>query len=65
MPTAGILAARDGTITVVKAGKEFEIIAQNEMGEKIAASPIVANGTLYLRTYETLFAIRSNEQAAR
>jgi outer membrane protein assembly factor BamB len=59
------ITARDGTITVVKAGKEFEILAQNAMGEKIAASPIVANGTLYLRTYETLFAIRSNEQAAR
>jgi len=59
------LAARDGTITVVKAGKEFQILSQNPMGEKIAASPIVANGTLYLRTYDSLFAIRSNEQAAR
>jgi outer membrane protein assembly factor BamB len=59
------LIARDGTVTVVRAGKEFEVVAQNKMGEEIAASPIVANGTLYLRSFDALYAIRGNEQAAR
>jgi outer membrane protein assembly factor BamB len=58
------ITARDGTITVVKAGKEFEKLATNTMGEEIAASPIVSNGTLYVRSFNALYAIRSSEQAA-
>jgi outer membrane protein assembly factor BamB len=59
------LTARDGTISVVKAGKEFQIVAQNKMGEEISASPVVANGTIYLRSFDALYAIRGSEQAAR
>ena len=51
------LTSRDGVITVVKAGREFKIVASNSMGEVIAASPAIANGTLYLRTYQALYAI--------
>ncbi|MCH2210097.1 MAG: PQQ-like beta-propeller repeat protein [Fuerstiella sp.] len=52
------LTARDGKITVVKAGRKFEIAAQNEIGEDMSASPVIANGTIYLRTFEALWAIR-------
>jgi outer membrane protein assembly factor BamB len=52
------LCAKDGMVTVVKAGRDFEIIAQNKMDEPITASPAVANGTLYLRTYAALYAIQ-------
>ncbi len=58
------ITARDGTITVIKAGKTFERLAENKMGEDISASPIVANGTLYLRTFDHLYAIRDMEQTA-
>lgn len=51
------LTSRDGVITVVKAGREFEIVASNAMDEVIAASPAIANGTLYLRSYQALYAI--------
>lgn len=52
--------AKDGVCTVVKAGREFEVIASNDMnGEPITASPVVANGTLYIRTYDALYAIRN------
>ena len=52
--------AKDGVCTVVKAGRDFEIVASNEMnGEPITASPVVANGTLYIRTYDALYAIRN------
>jgi outer membrane protein assembly factor BamB len=51
--------AKDGVCTVVKAGRQFEIVASNEMaGEPITASPIAANGTLYIRTYAAVYAIR-------
>ena len=50
---------KDGVCTVVKAGRQFEIVATNEMdGEPITASPVVSNGVLYIRTYDALYAIR-------
>ena len=52
------LAARDGRVTVVKAGRKFEIVAENELGEELAASPVFSNGTLYVRTFNALWAIR-------
>lgn len=52
------LCAKDGMVTVVKAGREFEIISQNKMEEPITASPAVANGALYIRTYDALYAIQ-------
>lgn len=52
---------KDGVCTVVKAGREFEIVATNDMGgEAITASPIVSNGTLFIRTYDALYAIRQS-----
>ena len=52
------LTARDGKVTVVKAGREFEIVAQNDTGETTSASPVISNGTIYLRTFDALWAIR-------
>ncbi|MCA9045263.1 MAG: PQQ-binding-like beta-propeller repeat protein, partial [Planctomycetaceae bacterium] len=50
--------AKDGMCTVLKAGRKFEIVAQNDLGEPITASPVVSNGVLYLRSYNALYAIR-------
>ncbi len=50
--------ARDGVCTVVKAGPTFESLGESELGEPQTASPVIANGTLYMRTYEALYAIR-------
>jgi outer membrane protein assembly factor BamB len=52
------VAAFDGHVTVVKAGKKFEIVAQTEMKDPITASPAVSNGTLYVRSFESLWAFR-------
>ena len=52
------LTARDGTISVLKAGRKFEMVAQNKMGESISASPVISDGTIYLRTFDALWAIR-------
>jgi outer membrane protein assembly factor BamB len=56
------VTARDGTVTVVKAGKEFEVLASNDMEESITASPLISNGTLYLRSFEALYAIRQMDK---
>lgn len=50
---------KDGVCTVVKAGRQFEIVSSNPMGgEPITASPVFSNGTLFIRTYKALYAIR-------
>ena len=55
------LTARDGVITVVKAGREFEIVASNSIDEIIAASPVITDQALYLRSYQALYAIGMKE----
>ena len=44
---------------MIKAGRNFEVLAKNEIGEEISASPAIADGTLYLRSYKALYAIRN------
>ena len=51
------LVARDGMVTVVKPGKKFEQLAKFQMPDQIAASPAVANGRIYVRGFEKLYAI--------
>lgn len=53
------ITSRDGDVIVVKAGKEFEILAKNELGEQVAASPAISNGVIYFRTFDALWAIGS------
>lgn len=53
------LTARTGVVTVIKAGRDYEVLAENDLGEPISASPAIANGTLYLRSFEALWAIKS------
>jgi len=51
------LMGMDGTVTVVKTGREYEVLSRNEIDERLAASLAVAGDTIYLRTYEALYAI--------
>ncbi len=41
---------RRGLMLVPGTGDELEVIARNEFGEEIVASPAVIDNTLYLRT---------------
>jgi outer membrane protein assembly factor BamB len=50
--------SRKGVITVIKAGKDFEVLHENAMEEEMSSSPAIANGTIYLRTFPHLWAIR-------
>ena len=51
------LTARDGTVSVVKAGPKFELLATNKLPDQISASPAVSNGRIYLRGFSALYAI--------
>ncbi len=50
-------ASREGVVTVVPAGREFKILAQNTLEGSLMASPIAVDGTLYLRTDKALYRI--------
>ena len=50
------IASLNGIITVFKAGDQLNIIAQNEMNERICATPAVIGNTIYVRTAENLYA---------
>jgi len=42
----------------VKTGEKFELLAENDLDEDMSSSPAFSNGTIYLRTFERLWAIR-------
>jgi outer membrane protein assembly factor BamB len=56
------LASDRGTITVVKAGNSFEILAHNELGDPIVASPALAENTLYIRSAKKLWAFGQKDK---
>jgi outer membrane protein assembly factor BamB len=52
-----VYAASDrGVITVIRAGESFDVLARNDLGEPIRATPAIAGGRLYVRTDQHLFA---------
>jgi outer membrane protein assembly factor BamB len=57
------IAAETGEVYVVRAGEKFELVAENDMGEVIMATPAIADGTLYMRGQKNLFAIGAVPQS--
>ena len=52
-----ITNSRDGTFWVVKAGAKYELLAENKLQDNFTASPVVSGGKLYLRGFNSLYAI--------
>ncbi|MBS0260814.1 MAG: PQQ-like beta-propeller repeat protein, partial [Planctomycetes bacterium] len=50
------LTARNGTVTIVKAGRKFEQVWQTQLEDSTTSSPVISNGRLYIRTNEALWA---------
>lgn len=51
------LTASDGTVSVIEAGRTYKLLAQNSLDEYTAASPVIVDDTIYIRTYDALYAI--------
>jgi outer membrane protein assembly factor BamB len=49
--------SEDGTVWVLNAGREFQLLAKNELGKHTRSTPAVAKGKMYLRTESHLFAV--------
>ena len=69
-PVAGdgkvYLASRGGKVSVLRAGRDWEVLSVHDLGEPIVASPALADGRVYVRTEGTLhcFGVDPPEQAA-
>ena len=46
-----------GLMTVVKAGPKFEVVARNDIGEGMRASPAISDGQMFLRGVKNLYCI--------
>lgn len=51
-------ASETGVVYVLAAGKEFNVLAQNPMGEPCLATPAISQGVVYFRTTGSLVAIQ-------
>lgn len=58
-PVAGdgkiYLISRDGNVTVLKPGGEWEVAAKSELGEEVFATPAIADGHIWVRTASALY----------
>jgi outer membrane protein assembly factor BamB len=56
------LATEDGDVVVLKLGEKFEVLATNTLTDQaFIASPVIADGEIYLRGQNTLFCIREEK----
>ena len=51
-----VVASGDGVVVVLAAGDTLNVLARNDLGESIMASPAIARGTVYIRTSSGLSA---------
>lgn len=60
-PVAGdgkiYMVSETGETFVLEAGREPKVLARNDLGQRLIASPAISNGRLLLRSDRTLFAV--------
>jgi outer membrane protein assembly factor BamB len=47
----------DGLTTVIKSGREFQVLAENALGEYVLGSVAASNGQIFIRTGQNLYCI--------
>ncbi|HKZ81795.1 MAG TPA: PQQ-binding-like beta-propeller repeat protein [Pyrinomonadaceae bacterium] len=53
----------DGLTTVVKAGPEFAVLAENPLNDYCLSSPAISEGQIFIRTAANLFCIGKNSKS--
>lgn len=49
------VASGGGVVSVLRAGPQVEVIASHDFGERIAATPVILDGRIYVRTDKALY----------
>ena len=55
-------AGRDGNVVVIKDADQFEVVAWNQIGEPVDASPVIAGNELFIRGRKHLFCIAEDKR---
>ena len=50
-----------GVTTVIRPSETFAVVAKNELGEPVSASPAISQGQIFLRTHQHLYCIGSKK----
>ena len=50
-----------GVTTIIRPSETFAVIAKNELGEPVSASPAISQGQIFLRTHRHLYCIGSKK----
>ena len=50
------IASRNGIVFVIEAGDKLNILAKNDLDDKIEATPAIVESKIYLRTANSLYA---------
>jgi outer membrane protein assembly factor BamB len=59
------LASEDGDVFVVKAGRQYELLSKNVMGQPLMATPAITQGMLILRGDKAIYAIGERKSAKK
>ena len=59
------LANVDGKITVLKAGREWDVLKVNDLGTEVHATPALSAGHIYIRTRDALYCFGSASASVR
>jgi outer membrane protein assembly factor BamB len=59
------LVSQDGTVSVVSAKAEWEVLAVNKLDDEVFATPAFADGQVFIRTRSALYAFGSRTAQAR
>jgi outer membrane protein assembly factor BamB len=62
-PVAGagkmIFCSHNGTVTVLRASADYNVLSKEDLGEPVMATPAIADGKIYIRTARSLFCFGS------
>ena len=56
------LTSEDGKVVVLRAGRDWSVVAVNDLGESCHATPALSNGNIYLRTSEALYCFGNGDR---
>jgi hypothetical protein len=56
------LGDEDGDVTVVEHSKTFKLVAETNMGSSVYATPVPANGKLFIMNRNQLYALQEGAQ---
>lgn len=55
----------EGKVSVIKAGKDWEMLSSSDLGETVIATPAIADSHIFVRTDETLYCFRQAGSAPK